>query len=58
MYMNPLERGNRNIATYLERVALSNLSKKGYEKAYGYVWVDNVPALGYIESLNGKKKED
>ena len=56
MYMSPLERGNRNIATYLERVVLRNLSKKGYEKAYGYVWADNVPALWVHRIIKWKEK--
>ena len=56
MYMSPLERGNRNVATYLEGVVLSDLNKKGYEKAYGYVWADNVPALWVHRIIKWKEK--
>ena len=44
MFLNPAERGN-NLATLLQTSALTTLRKKGYSKAYGYYWNDNMPAL-------------
>lgn len=56
MYISPQERGNKNVAAYFESIVLSDLSKKGYEKVYGYVWADNVPALWLHRIIKWKEK--
>jgi len=56
MYISPQERGNRNVAAYFENIVLSDLSKKGYKKVYGYVWADNVPALWVHRIIKWKEK--
>lgn len=44
MFLSPDERGN-NLASLLQTSALKALRQKGFTKAYGYYWSDNVPAL-------------
>ncbi|RII27106.1 MAG: GCN5 family acetyltransferase [Geobacter sp.] len=44
MFLSPDERGN-NFASLLQTSALKVLRQKGFTKAYGYYWSDNVPAL-------------
>ena len=44
MFLSPDERGN-NLASLLQTSALKALSQKGFTKAYGYYWSDNIPAL-------------
>jgi len=44
MFLNPEERGN-NLASFLQTSALRSLHKKGFTRAYGYYWGDNIPAL-------------
>jgi len=44
MFLSPDERGN-NLASLLQSSALKALRQKGYTKAYGYYWSDNIPAL-------------
>lgn len=54
MFLNPNERGN-NFASFLQAKALKSLREKGFTKAYGYYWGDNIPAL-WVHRL-GKWKE-
>lgn len=44
MFLSPDERGN-NLALLLQTSALKALRQKGFTKAYGYYWSDNIPAL-------------
>lgn len=44
MFLSPDERGN-NLASLLQNSALKALRQKGFTKAYGYYWSDNIPAL-------------
>ena len=44
MYLVPDVRGY-NLAIALQSNALLSLHEKGFTKAYGYFWADNVPAL-------------
>jgi GNAT superfamily N-acetyltransferase len=44
MYVNPEHRGGP-LASLLQRGALYELRKKGFEKAFGYFWSNNIPAL-------------
>lgn len=44
MFLLPTERGN-NLAVFLQNRSLLSLRDKGYKKAYGYFWSDNIPAL-------------
>jgi GNAT superfamily N-acetyltransferase len=54
MFLAPDERGN-NLAYFLQSSALKALRQKGFTMAYGYYWVDNMPAL-WVHRL-GKWKE-
>lgn len=44
MYLNPGKRGG-TIATLLQLGAMHELKKKGFDKAFGYFWTNNIPAL-------------
>jgi len=44
MFLNSDERGN-NLASFLQSSMLRSLHEKGFTKAYGYYWGDNIPAL-------------
>ncbi|MEW6442355.1 MAG: GNAT family N-acetyltransferase [bacterium] len=53
MFIDPEERGN-NTAFGLQRATLQDLRTKGFEKAYGFYWADNIPALWMHRSLRWK----
>jgi GNAT superfamily N-acetyltransferase len=44
MYLNPEHRGGP-LASLLQRGALYELKKKGFDRAFGYFWANNIPAL-------------
>ena len=50
MYVDPGKRGG-NIAAALQNGALHELKKRGFTKAYGFFWSDNVPALWVHRTL-------
>lgn len=50
MFVDPGNRGG-NIAAALQNGALHELKKKGFTKAYGFFWSDNVPALWVHRTL-------
>lgn len=54
MYLDQRERG-KNAAMVLQKGALQGLHEKGYSKAYGYFWANNVPALWVHRILKWKE---
>lgn len=50
MFIHPARRGG-NIAAALQNGALHALREKGFTKAYGFFWSDNVPALWVHRTL-------
>lgn len=54
MYVNPESRGS-NLAAALQNGALHKLRKKGFCKAYGFFWADNIPALWVHRILRWKE---
>ncbi len=44
MYLNPVKRGGAS-AAMLQLGALYELKKKGFNRAFGYYWSNNIPAL-------------
>lgn len=54
-FLVPQERGG-NIAGSFQANALNVLSRKGYDKAYSYVWLDNTPALWSTRFINKWKE--
>jgi hypothetical protein len=50
-FVVPQERGN-NLAGIFQKNALHSLSRKGYAKAFAYVWADNTPALWSTKFVN------
>ena len=50
-FVVPQERGN-NLAGIFQKNALYSLRRKGYTKAFAYVWADNTPALWSTRHLN------
>jgi len=54
MYIIPDERGN-NLSIFLQKEALSSLYRKGYTRAYGFYWADNIPALWVNRTLKWKE---
>lgn len=44
MYLNPRKRGG-NMAPLLQLGLLNELKKKGFSRAFGYFWSNNIPAL-------------
>ena len=54
MYLDQRERG-KNASTMLQKGALQGLQQKGFSKAYGYFWANNVPALWVHRILKWKE---
>ena len=54
MYLEPRERG-RNASTEFMGSCLLELKQRGYKKAYGYYFNDNIPALWVHRLLNWKE---
>jgi GNAT superfamily N-acetyltransferase len=50
-FLDPVNRGN-NIARALLNNSLFSMKIKGYQKAYGYYWQDNLPAIWNARVLN------
>jgi hypothetical protein len=44
MYLNPVKRGG-SMASLLQIGSLHELKKKGFNRAFGYFWSNNIPAL-------------
>jgi len=44
MYLNPVKRGGA-LASLLQIGSLHELKKKGFSRAFGYFWSNNIPAL-------------
>jgi len=53
MFLHPDERGN-NLAFHLQRAALQDLRRKGFDRAYGFYWADNIAALWMHRTLRWK----
>ena len=54
MYLDHQERG-KNLAPFLMNGILHEFRKKGFTKAYGYFWANNVPALWVHRTLRWKE---
>jgi len=54
MYIHPKERG-KFLAVSLQYEALQKLREKGFQKAYGFFWLDNVPASWTHRTLKFKE---
>lgn len=54
MFVAPGLRGG-NIAAALQNSALHDLKRKGFSKAYGFFWADNVPALWVHRTLRWRE---
>jgi GNAT superfamily N-acetyltransferase len=44
MFLNPDQR-RKNLAVFLQNRALMAIKEKGFKKAFGFFWADNIPAL-------------
>ena len=51
IFVVPAERGN-NLSASLQNSAMYSLRDKGYLKAYGYYWADNIPAVWNTRVIN------
>lgn len=56
MFLTPGERRGNNLAGSFQNQALYSLRKKGYLRAFAYVWADNSPALWNTRSINKWKE--
>lgn len=54
LFVPPAQRGG-NIAAALQNGALHLLRKRGFTKAYGFFWSDNVPALWVHRTLRWRE---
>jgi GNAT superfamily N-acetyltransferase len=54
MYLDHQERG-KNLAPLLMNGALHEFQKKGFTKAYGFFWANNIPALWVHRTLKWKE---
>ncbi|ALC16867.1 hypothetical protein DSOUD_2100 [Desulfuromonas soudanensis] len=54
MYLHPGKRGG-NLANLLQNGALHEISKRGYVRALGYYWAENIPALWVHRTLQWKE---